>query len=59
MNILKELSGIILINGRVPDEETINKANEEKIPVLVSDLPAFELIGKLYALGITGIGSDV
>lgn len=56
---LKELSGIILINDRRPEEETIKKAEEEKIPLLVSNLTAFELIGRLYTLGITGMSNNV
>ena len=49
---LKELSGIVIINGRVPEELTIDKAKIENIPIMTSKMPAFELIGKLYALGI-------
>ncbi|MDZ7289059.1 MAG: DRTGG domain-containing protein [candidate division KSB1 bacterium] len=52
---LKELAGIILVNGRAPEEDTIRKAEEEKVPILVSKLPAFELIGRLYQLGIAGM----
>ena len=51
---LKELSGIILINGRQPDDDTVQKAEAEGIPVMVSQLPAFELVGRLYELGIRG-----
>lgn len=51
---MKGLAGIIVINGRQPDEDTLGKAEEEGIPVVVSDMPAFELIGRLYALGIRG-----
>jgi serine kinase of HPr protein (carbohydrate metabolism regulator) len=47
---LKELSGIILINACQPTEETREKAEAEKIPILVSDLPAFELSGNVYNL---------
>jgi len=49
---LKGLSGIILVNNRTPDEDTIRKASAENIPVLTSSLPAFELAGRLYALGL-------
>ena len=56
---MKGLGGIILINGREPEEETIKKADIENIPVMSSDLPAFEVIGKLYSLGISGKRSDV
>ena len=49
---LKGLSGIILVNNRVPDEDTLEKALAENIPVLTSSLPAFELVGRLYDLGL-------
>jgi predicted transcriptional regulator len=47
---LKEHAGIILTNSCEPTQETIEKANQEKIPLIVSDLPAFELTGKIYNL---------
>lgn len=49
---LKEHSAIILVNNREPNEDTLKKAIDEKIPMLTSGLTAFELAGKLYALGI-------
>ncbi len=49
---LKGLSGIILVNNRLPDEETLRRAASEHIPIMVSPLPAFELVGRLYALGL-------
>jgi len=49
---LKELSGIILVNNRAPDADTLKKADEEGIPILVSSLPAFEIAGLLYNLGL-------
>ncbi len=52
--VMKSLSGIILVNGREPQEETLRKAVSEQIPVLVSSMPAFELVGQLYQLGISG-----
>ena len=55
---MKELAGIILINGREPEKETAKKAEEKKIPILVSPLPAFELIGRLYDLGIPGLRAN-
>lgn len=47
---LKELTGIIIVNGREPEEETLKKAEMENIPVMVTGLPAFEITGKLYRL---------
>ena len=52
---LKELSGIIIVNNRMPEQETLNKAKTENIVILTSNLPAFELVGKLYAVGVSGI----
>ena len=48
------LADIVLIQGRVPDQDTIAKAEEEGIPIMVSDLSAFELVGRLYKAGIRG-----
>jgi predicted transcriptional regulator len=50
--VLKELSAIILVNGRQPADETVKKAIEEHIPILQSQLSAFEIAGKLYFLGV-------
>ena len=52
VGVLKELVAIILVNGRVPDEDTKTKAEEEGIPILLSALPAYQLAGRLYAAGI-------
>lgn len=51
---LKDIVGIIMINGRKPEKETINKAQAEGIPIMTSEMPAFEIIGKLYNMGIRG-----
>ncbi len=53
--ILKKLAGIVLVNRREPDAETLQKAQADDVPLLVSALPAFELIGRLYALGVPGM----
>ena len=52
---MKELAGIVLINSRQPEVATLEKAKSENIPVLVSKFPAFEVVGRLYSLGITGV----
>ena len=51
---LNELAGIVLINERKPYEDTLIKAEKENIPILLSKLSAFELVGRLYELGIRG-----
>ena len=52
---LNNLSGIVLVNGRYPEDETIQKAEAEGIPILVSKLSAFEVVGRLYKFGILGV----
>jgi serine kinase of HPr protein (carbohydrate metabolism regulator) len=47
---LKDLAGIIIVNNREPDEDTLKKANEENVPVLSCQDMAFEVSGKLYEL---------
>jgi len=47
---LKDLAGIIIVNNREPDEETLAKAKEENIPLLSSEEMAFDISGKLYQL---------
>lgn len=53
--VMKDLSGIVLVNGREPDADTVQRAEAEGIPVMVSKLPTFELIGRLYDLGVRGV----
>jgi hypothetical protein len=50
----KDLAGIIVVQGRQPEKDTIAKAEEENIPIMVSTLSAFELVGRLYKAGIRG-----
>ena len=51
---LKELAGIILINGKEPADETVTKAEAEGVPILVSPQTAYEIVCQLYELGISG-----
>jgi serine kinase of HPr protein (carbohydrate metabolism regulator) len=47
---LRDLAGIIIINNRKPDEETLQKAKEENVPLLCTGEIAFKITGKLYDL---------
>ncbi len=51
---LKEMAGIVLIGGKEPEKQTVAKAEAENIPILLSQDPAFELVGRLYQMGISG-----
>ena len=48
--VLHEMAAIILTGGREPDQETVDKAEEEGIPILTWPESAFELAGKAYLL---------
>jgi len=52
---LKGLAGIVLVNGREPEADTLQRAEAENVVLLVSALPAFELVGRLHALGLSGM----
>ncbi len=52
--IVAKLAAIILVSGRQPEQETALKAEEEGLPILVSNLSAFETIGKLHGMGLSG-----
>lgn len=51
---LKDLAAVVLVNGRRPDADTVEKAREHKLTLLGTPLTSFELAGRLYALGIRG-----
>jgi hypothetical protein len=52
--VLRELAGIVLVNGREPDPETTERAQRERVPIIGTSLSAFDLVGRLHELGIQG-----
>jgi hypothetical protein len=51
---LKGLAGIVLVNGRRPEPETLVRAAQERLPILVTPMSAFDAAGVLHANGIRG-----
>ncbi len=49
---VKGIAAILIVNDRSLDDETIKKAHEEQVPVLVTALNAFQIAGRLYQLGL-------
>jgi len=49
---LLDLAAIIITEDAQPDQQTIDKANEKDITMLSSADPNFEIIGKLWELGL-------
>jgi len=52
--VMRDLSGILLVNGVEPDPDTVEKAVEKMVPIFQTRLPTFEVVGRLYQLGISG-----
>lgn len=47
---LKEIAAVIIVNGAVPDEETLYEAESENVALLGTTMSAFEISGKIYCL---------
>ena len=56
---IKELSGIIIVNGRKPEEDSLKKAEDEKVIIMSTDAGAFQIVGKLYEFGIGKNNEDI
>jgi hypothetical protein len=52
---LINLAGVIITEAVVPDPVTIEKAEEEGIPILTTDLTTFAVVGRLFNLGVPGV----
>jgi hypothetical protein len=52
---LADLAGIIITEGMKPDAATIEKAEEEGIPILTTELSTFTVVGRLFELGVPGV----
>lgn len=49
---LNNLAGIIIVGGRNPDADTLSKAEEQGVVIMVSEMPAYEIVGRLYGMGV-------
>ena len=47
---LKELACVVLVKGNQPDEDMLEQAKEEEIPVLGTSAQTFETAGTIYQL---------
>jgi predicted transcriptional regulator len=45
---LKDLAAVILVRGFTPDPDAVEHSNREGVPLLGTDMPAFDMAGKLY-----------
>jgi serine kinase of HPr protein (carbohydrate metabolism regulator) len=49
---LVDISAIVVTNGKQVPQETVDLATRYKIAILSTGLPTFDLVGKLYGLGL-------
>ncbi len=47
---LKGHAGIVIVQGASPDKDTLDRAGREGIPIMVTDMSKFEVVGKIYQL---------
>ena len=48
------LSGVIITEGNLPDQETLTKAENEGVVLLATPKTTFTVVGELTSLGIKG-----
>ena len=51
---MTELSGLVFVRGKIPDQEIITAAVDDMLPVLVTEHSLFDACGILYGAGIRG-----
>jgi predicted transcriptional regulator len=49
---LVDASAIVITSGKKVPQDTLDLANQHSIAILSTPLSSFELVGKLYALGL-------
>lgn len=52
VGLLLDVAAIIISENSVPDDDTIQKANEEGVTLLSSERNSFFVVGKLWELGL-------
>ena len=50
--VLREMAVIVISGGQKPDEETIQKADQEDIPILLWPHSSFSLAGRIFSAGV-------
>ena len=50
--VMLDLAGVVIAGGIEPDANTLEKAADENIALYTSEMSMFDLVGKLYEMGI-------
>ncbi len=56
--VLREMAAIVITGGQKPDEETLQKADQEGIPILLWPDSAYQLAGRLFSMGVGSPPTD-
>ncbi|MGD8342310.1 MAG: DRTGG domain-containing protein [Desulfobacterales bacterium] len=54
--VLHEMAAIVLTGGQTPDQETVDRADQEGVPLLMSPQSAYDLAGQAFAAGVVSQG---
>ena len=52
---IAELSAIVFVRGKRPDQAVIDLAEQKRIPLLTTRLPMYESCGLLFQNGLAGV----
>ena len=50
--VMLSLAGVIIAGGVAPDENTLEKAAEEGVALYTTNMSLYEVVGRLYQMGI-------
>ncbi len=56
--VLTEVAAVIVAGGIAPDGELVHKAQANGVNLFRTELPCYELVGRLYQLGIKGVSKS-
>lgn len=52
---MADVSAVVLVRGKNPPQETVDLANSERIPLIITPYGMFELCGRLYQAGLSSL----
>lgn len=50
--VMLNLAAVIIAGGVQPDENTVEKAKAENVPLYSTDMTLYEVVGRLYEMGV-------
>jgi predicted transcriptional regulator len=56
--VLREMAAIIITGGQKPDEETIQKAEQEGISILLWPRSSYSLAGRFFSAGVGNLATE-